>query len=422
MLTRLRRRLTMLAAVLTGSVVVAVAAVSFLLCGRMYTAQRQAAFEAAVSDLASQWELDSALDWQRIQDSAARNSIRFYFAENGSALLLSGLTEESDRALVWQALRQAGFDPDTPPLSAGGQAQALERVELTGGDARVTARKQATGRGWRLLVAWQPLAGEQRVLRRTAAVFLLVALAGVALLAALCWLVAGRAIRPVRRAMDQQREFVRAAGHELRTPLGVLRAGLAVLPGEDPDTARRHIGLLDSEAARMGGLIDQLLILSGGGLVQPGPAQRLEPDTLLLEMAEAWEPAARRAGRRIEAALPPEPLPPVQASREELCQILSIFLDNALRYAPAGSAVELACCQRGRRMVWEVRDHGPGVPDADKPAVFRRFWRAESSRADRQHFGLGLSVAAELAERCRLQLGVADMPGGGACFWVAAGL
>ena len=91
MLTRLRRRLTMLAAVLTGSVVVAVAAVSFLLCGRMYTAQRQAAFEAAVSDLASQWELDSALDWQRIQDSAARNSIRFYFAENGSALLLSGL-------------------------------------------------------------------------------------------------------------------------------------------------------------------------------------------------------------------------------------------------------------------------------------------------------------------------------------------
>ena len=129
MLTRLRRRLTMLAAVLTGSVVVAVAAVSFLLCGRMYTAQRQAAFEAAVSDLASQWELDNALDWQRIQDSAARNSIRFYFAENGSALLLSGLAEESDRALVWQALRQAGFDPDAPPLSAGGQAQALERVE-----------------------------------------------------------------------------------------------------------------------------------------------------------------------------------------------------------------------------------------------------------------------------------------------------
>ena len=94
MLTRLRRRLTMLAAVLTGSVVVAVAAVSFLLCSRMYTAQRQAAFEAAVSDLASQWELDSALDWQRIQDSAARNSIRFYFAENGS--LLGVVWEESD--------------------------------------------------------------------------------------------------------------------------------------------------------------------------------------------------------------------------------------------------------------------------------------------------------------------------------------
>ena len=69
-------------------------------------------------------------------------------------------------------------------------------------------------------------------------------------------------------------------------------------------------------------------------------------------------------------------------------------------------------------MIWEVCDHGPGVPDQAKEAVFRRFWRADASRSSREHFGLGLSVAQELAGRCGLQLGVSETPGGGATFRV----
>lgn len=420
MLTRLRRRLTGLAAALTGGVVVAVAAVSFLICGRLYTAQRQAAFEAAVADLAGQWQRDEALDLAQVQASAARNGISLYFAENGAPLLLSGLVGDADRAGLWQALEEAGFEPDVPPLAARTETVALARVDAPEGAARLAARKLAAEGGWRLLVAWQPLAGERRTLLFTAAAFSLVALAGVALLTALCWLVAGRAIRPVRQSMDQQREFLRAAGHELRTPLGVLRAGLAVLPGEEEATARRHIALLDAEAARMGGLIDQMLILSGGGLVRPGPARPLEPDTLLLEMAEAWEPAALRAGRRIGVSLPTAPLPSALACREAVCQILSALLDNALRYAPEGTAVELCCAAQGRRVVWKVRDRGPGVPDDQKQAVFRRFWRAQADRADREHFGLGLAVAAELADQGGMRLWVEDAPDGGAVFCLEA--
>lgn len=416
MLTRLRRRLTVLSAVLTGCVTVAVAAASFGLCGALYTAQRQASFEAEVAGLAGQWELDGALDLTRARPSG----VQLYLTENGTPLLLSSYADNSDRAVLWEALRGAGFDPDVPPLFAQSETAALERISLPGGEARAAALKQMTEQGWRLLVAWQPLGAERQVLLRAAAAFTLVAAVGVAALTAVCWAVAGRAIRPVREAMREQREFVRAAGHELRTPLGVLRAGLAALPGEDGDAALRHIGLLDAEAARMGGLIDDLLILSGGGMVQPEPPRPLAPDTLLLELAEAWEPVARRAGRRLRVFLPDDPLPVIDGHREALRQILSAFLDNALRYTPENTEIELSCGVRGKKIFWEVRDHGPGVPDAEKDAVFRRFWRADSGRADREHFGLGLSVAAELAERCALRLSVRDAPGGGAAFLVEA--
>lgn len=418
MLARLRRRLTLLAAALTGCVVLAVAAVSFVLCASLYTSQRQAAFEAAVAGLNSQWETENALDLSQTQNTAEQNGLYLYFEENGQPLVISGLTEGGSMEQIRQALRQAGFDPELPPLFSRTETAELPHVKISNQPVRLSACKQTTGEGWRMLIAWQPLRAEWQILWRAAAAFLLVAMAGIGVLAAVCWVVAGRAIRPVRQAMEQQREFVRAAGHELRTPLSVLRAGLAVLPGEKESEARRHISLLDAETARMGRLIDELLILSGGGMIQASQPQWLEPDTFLLELAEAWEPAAHSRGRRLQVILPPQPLPPVQVCREELSQILGIFLDNALRYSPEGKAVELHCAAQGRKMIWEVCDHGPGVPDQAKEAVFRRFWRADASRSSREHFGLGLSVAQELAGRCGLQLGVSDTPGGGATFRV----
>ena len=421
MLARLRARLALFAALLTGAITAAVAAVAFCLFAVLYTAQQQAAFEADVADLASQWSRTGALELESILALERQKGIQVYLEENGAPLLVSGL-QGADAAPLLSTLEHAGFDPELPPLSTQPETTFLDRAAPLGQPVRLAGRKQTTPTGWRLLVAWQPLASQRQTLWRAGAAFCAVALAGMGLIALACWAVAGRAVKPVARAMEEQREFVRAAGHELRTPLGVLRAGLAVLPQEEPQAARRHIALLDAEAMRMSGLIDQLLLLSGGGTAQAGPARRLEPDTLLLDLAEAWEPAVRRAGRRLEAVLPEDPLPAVLACREELCQILAVFLDNALQYAPADSAITVSCRQAGRKVVWTVADQGPGVPDGCKEKVFRRFWRSEESRSDRAHFGLGLSVAAELAGRNGWEIGVADTPGGGASFWVAAGV
>ncbi len=93
---------------------------------------------------------------------------------------------------------------------------------------------------------------------------------------------------------------------------------------------------------------------------------------------------------------------------ERLVQLLGVLISNALEYAPPGSAVELILRRRGGRAAVLVRDHGPGVPDADKERIFARFYRAEQSRTDHAHFGLGLAVASELARLHGARLSVRD--------------
>ena len=171
MLARLRRRLTLLAAALTGCVVLAVAVVSFLLCASLYTAQRQAAFEAAVAGLSSRWETENALDLNQTQNTAVQNGLCLYFEENGQPLVLSGLTESANMEPVWQALRQAGFDPELPPLFSQTETVELEHVKLSDGPVRLSACKQTTGEGWRMLIAWQPLHTERQTLYWAAAAF-----------------------------------------------------------------------------------------------------------------------------------------------------------------------------------------------------------------------------------------------------------
>ena len=104
--------------------------------------------------------------------------------------------------------------------------------------------------------------------------------------------------------------------------------------------------------------------------------------------------------------------------------MLSILLDNALTYTPAGKQVTLSACRREARghkkagVTFAVSDQGCGVPDADKKHVFDRFYRADGSRTDRQHYGLGLSVAKELVQLHGGTIGLEDAEDGGARFLV----
>ncbi len=250
---------------------------------------------------------------------------------------------------------------------------------------------------------------------------LLILLGGLAALFLANWALAGLVLRSTSEGLRRQTEFVAAASHELRSPLAVIRASLSAAKearqDADEPQAEKFNDAAMGETERMGRLVDDLLLLAGGdaGSWQLNKSP-VDLDTLLIDAVESYTPLAKAKGLRLELSLPDKTLPKPNGDAERLRQILAVLLDNALQYAPAGTAIQLAAEAKKGRVSISVADGGPGIPENEKERVFDRFYRADKSRHDKAHFGLGLAVARELAGLHGGKLVVADTQGGGATF------
>ena len=398
MLQKLRNRLTVLAAVLTGSVVVAVCIVSFLLIRQQYANSRYVAFKLAAESVYTQWSLEERISAPWLQSTMEANTADILLWENGVPLDYGLCDLTHGQTLRTHAPESNGY------FTVGSDLCAWFTLDFDYGQ--------------RQILVWQDTEPEQAYFLKIGLVFVAIALVSLTAVTWLCWLVAGKAIVPVQESMERQEQFVAAASHELRSPLTSIRTGLSLLQVE-PGSAR-HLTLMSREAERMSRLIDELLILAGGGSLRrnfrPEP---IEPDTLLIDFADTMLPQARKHGIHLELQLPEDALPAIRADADRVRQMLTILTDNALRYAPEGSTVTLKLEPAGDGCRFLVIDHGPGIPDSEKQRVFDRFYRGSASRSDPEHFGLGLSVALELAKVHGGEVTVSDTPGGGATFTIS---
>ncbi len=221
---------------------------------------------------------------------------------------------------------------------------------------------------------------------------------------------------------SRMRRFVADASHELRTPLAAVR-GFAELhrlggvrSGEEVDVAFRRI---ETESTRMGGLVEDLLLLARLDEQRP---LRTDPVDLLQLAADARHDAGALApDREVTVVGPADGAPPgpavVRGDDARLRQVLADLLANALRHTPAGTPVQVGAGQRGSGdAVLRVVDHGPGVPPEDAERVFERFYRADPSRARHQGggSGLGLAIVAAVVAAHGGTVRLLPTPGGGA--------
>ncbi len=123
---------------------------------------------------------------------------------------------------------------------------------------------------------------------------------------------------------------------------------------------------------------------------------------------------ARRLAPAADITLDAEPVV-VEAHRERLSRAVNNLLDNAVKHGPAAGPVEVRVAADGSVT---VRDHGPGIPEAERAHAFDRFWRGADARA-RPGSGLGLAIVRQVAESHGGSVSVADAPGGGALFRMA---
>jgi signal transduction histidine kinase len=232
-----------------------------------------------------------------------------------------------------------------------------------------------------------------------------------------------RADEEARRLDAARRDFVAWASHDLRTPLSSLMVMIQAIDDgvvADPATVSRYLKQCRAEITRMGELIDALFQLSKldtGQLtlqMEPSSMSDLISDTL-----EAFSARARTQGVSLSGTVC-EDLDPVWMSPLEIGRVFQNLLDNALRHTPEGGQVRIQAECQGPDVVVSVADSGVGIPPADLPHVFERFFRGEQSRTreglDRGGAGLGLAIAKGMVEAHGGAIWAESSPGEGTVF------
>ena len=224
-----------------------------------------------------------------------------------------------------------------------------------------------------------------------------IALAALVILTGLSYWLAGFAVRPVKQAWQEQKQFISDASHELKTPLTVILSSSELAVGE-PDGAKtkQYIDNIHAESLRMKELVEDMLTLARA---ESGAKLVMEPVDLsdtALESALAFEPVAFENGRTLAYDIQPELS--VSGSAMQLRRLTDILLDNAVKYAAAGTDISLLLRREGRSAVLQVENKGETIPPEKLPHLFDRFYRADESRTGGEGFGLGLAIAQSIAQ------------------------
>lgn len=433
MIHKLRRRLTTLFTVTTGLILILVVIGILVVNAREFRKKNLETFQNHILNITSRLQAGSTISCTWLSKMESDNRLIIHIEDNGYPLLYSGSWEPvSGRDTLIQlakdAAREERIDPDIRPVSSSLLRSPVFTVNGRHNDAYlgcVLVLPTRTGfQSLTLLSYHDPVTS---LLYRQGLLFLCLVTAGIAALMFVSRILVGRALKPIEENQKKQNEFIAAASHELRAPLAVIQSSLSAIrtvPGKQ-EQFMKNIG---NECSRMSYLVGDMLLLAsadtGRWTVRTVP---LDMDTLLISVYERFEPLYQDKGVSLSLDLPESSLPKVKGDEKRLEQVLSIFLDNALRYTPKGRGVRLtAGLRRDRHLLageksslcLTVSDEGCGIDDNVKKHIFDRFYRADGSRSDKQHYGLGLSIAKELVQLHGGSVSVSDSPSGGACFTV----
>ena len=257
---------------------------------------------------------------------------------------------------------------------------------------------------------------------RGSVIISLVVLNGVMLLVGywLSLLLARRTLEPIERSIEQQAQFVSDASHELRTPLSALLLNNEVAlrkPTLTDKKARQVLGQNVAEIKKLTELSNSLLDLAKSEQTMTEP-ELVNPATLIEEVVTRFTPAAQvKWVKLVYNNQSPTGDVPLQANAVR--QILAIFMDNAIKYAPPKNG-EVALQARLKKNTLEfiVKDNGPGIAPGDQKHIFERFYRADAARTRTgvSGHGLGLAIAKSLADRCGYTIRIKSQPPNGAEF------
>ena len=204
-----------------------------------------------------------------------------------------------------------------------------------------------------------------------------------------------------------QRDFVANASHQLRTPLTGIKLRLEAIQAEG-GAAAEQAAKAEAELDRLSGLVDDLLALARAAADQ-APGESVDLGEAVRSAGRRWAQPAADAGH--ELAVVDRAGGWIWAAPGDVAHILDNLLENAVRYSPPGSRIEVELEGSDGRPGFVVSDTGPGIPAAERTQVFQRFYRGTEGKSAGPGTGLGLAIATELAERWNGRVELLDGPG-----------
>ena len=235
------------------------------------------------------------------------------------------------------------------------------------------------------------------------------------------YLLIKKALKPTEVMLKSQKDFIASASHELKSPLVVILANAEKLEQLQIDNTefKNSVKILDKECMRMSKLVrDMLLLASSDAKSWTICKNTIDIDTLLISLYEAYEPVCISKKICLRLEISETSYPKFCADEERLFQILTIYMENAIHHSLGNKQIEIKTAVAAKHITFFVIDHGKGIHEDDKPYIFNRFYCADKSRTDKSNFGLGLSIADELAKMMNGKVGCKDTDGGGATFFV----
>lgn len=227
------------------------------------------------------------------------------------------------------------------------------------------------------------------------------------------------AIRPIEEAWRRQKQFVADASHDLKTPLTVILANNNILLShgeESVESQRQWVESTDEEAQRMRGLVDRLLMLAKS---EDTVDSLLFEDYCISDLCEQvilqFEAVAFERNIMIESDIMPNLY--TKTNEEAFVRLTHILLDNAVKYSPDGETVNISLSVKRSGICLSVQNRGDMISAEDLPHLFERFYRADKARGV-GGYGLGLSIAKNLAESLRGEISVSSDERNGTIFTV----
>ncbi|MDJ0821066.1 MAG: ATP-binding protein [Paracoccaceae bacterium] len=233
----------------------------------------------------------------------------------------------------------------------------------------------------------------------------------------------------LEHAVQMRRDFVANVSHELRTPLTAMIGFIETLLGpakDDPEGRERFLAIMQTEANRMNRLVKDLLSLSRVEATERvRPTEEVDLTAVIRSTLHGLTPIAREHGVTLDVDLP-EDEPRVIADHDQLCQLVSNLVENAIKYSGQGAEVTVSLTApeyqpRLRRdgVCLTVADTGPGIDPVQIPRLTERFYRIDNHRSrEMGGTGLGLAIVKHIVNRHRGRLRIESAPGEGSRFSV----